>query len=566
MSYPKGNTLRTVVLLLCALCLPPAEAAPRRERLALRHTSLELPGAPAAIVPADLDGDGFRDLAVVVAYTEWDEISIEESAEMDDVEGLVEVLTIIPALFDRRELWVFAGSADGTFTAAAAPLDLPSSVLSLAAGPPGHPILVLRDGGLSELRLENGKLRLQGLVEERSLLARTESFLPDLGLVHDLDGDGRGDVLFPTDHGATVFLSGEGGLRTEPAARLVYPEAGRGGELVRHHPLPEVRDLDGDGLPDLVLLHPRERFERFHVLRNSGGGRFEPPRAPLGEPPPERYRAPVDEAEFVDEAGEERKRQRGRPRVVYFGDLDGDGVAEYVTEEDLSAEDAGFRKGLKEAKRPPFRYRFYRSGTDFERTAEPYAELIALGYAFGGDEDDMFLPGGFEDLNGDGRSDLVTLTLDFSLFQAVRILATKSISVGLDFHIFCQDERGSFREVRDLDLSGKFRLNLNNLTLGQLSQFAGDFDGDGRLDFLQMGRGKDVTIHRGREDCFYAAQPDLVLRLEEAPRDLALVRVEDYDADELSDLLVIQPQRNDENAATLPVRLDVYLSGGEGER
>ena len=65
------------------------------------------------MVAADLNGDGLRDLAVVLAFTRWGEIGVEESVEMDDVEGLVEVLTVIPSLVDHRELRVFAGRPGG---------------------------------------------------------------------------------------------------------------------------------------------------------------------------------------------------------------------------------------------------------------------------------------------------------------------------------------------------------------------------------------------------------------------------------------------------------------------
>jgi FG-GAP-like repeat len=158
----------------------------------------------------------------------------------------------------------------------------------------------------------------------------------------------------------------------------------------------------------------------------------------------------------------------------------------------------------------------------------------------------------------------VTLTLDFSILQAVRILTVKSLSVGLDFHVWCQGGDGRLRPVGGLDLSGKFRLDLSNLRLGQLSQFAGDFDGDGRADFVQMGRGRKVTIHRGRAGCSYPSAPDATVELAEEPRDLSLARVEDLDGDGRTDLLVIQPQRRGEPGVSRPVRLDLYLSGDGG--
>jgi hypothetical protein len=542
-----------VVLSLLLLALP---AAARREKLALRAESLELPGAPSAVVAADVNGDGMRDLAVVLAFTRWGEIGVEESVKMDDVEGLVEVLTVIPALLDRRELRVFLGRPGGGFDPAARSLALEPSVLSLEAGPPGAPVIALTDEGLSALRLRDGQLAFEPLAQERPVLAGTGTFLPNLGLVKDLDGDGQGDVLLPTAEGASVYLSGPEGLRS--ASRLRFPLdalQGRAGRtLSRFHPLPEVKDVNGDKLPDLVLRHASGAWKGFRVLRNLGGGRFAEAAAPLGE-----Y---------------QEDRSDG-PEVTFFGDLDGDGRAEYVTQEERGpGEDAGMREEMKHAKRPKFLFRLHRSRPDLGMEPKPFQQFEAEGYAFdtgGGDEGgggdgmqvDMKMPGGFQDLNGDGRMDLIALTLDFSMLQAVKILTVQRIGIGIDFHVQCQGPGAKFAPVQGLDLSGKFNLNLNNMKIGQISQFAGDYDGDGRADFTQMGRGRTVTIHRGRADCSYPAQPDLAIELREAPRDLALIQVRDLDGDELADLLVIQPQTIKEAGVTPPVRLDLYLSRGE---
>ena len=538
-----------------------AEAGARPATLALRPVSIELPAAPAAILPADLDGDSIQDLVVAVAYTEWDQLGIEESAEMDGVEGLVEVLTIVPALTDRREVRFYRGDGDGGYRDAedrdAGTLALDRSVLSLFAGPPGMPIVALTDAGVAALRRRpSGELVLEPVIEDRPVIAGSGAFIPDLGLARDADGDGRADLLLPADDGVAVYLAGDGGFSSRPAVRRALPSDRRSRlGLVRHVPLPVLRDADGDRRPDLLLPHHELGWGRFHVLRNAGGGRFATAIGPLvrGEPGSDEidgdaeYR-PADDVDFV-----------------FFGDLDGDGKAEYVTQRELGDDDGGWRKENKEAKNPPFLYRFHRSRADLGVEPEPYFELEAVGYAFDtGGEDDVRLPGGFQDLDGDGRLDLIALTLDFSVLQAVRILTVRSLSVGLDFHVWCQDGDGRLRPVGGLDLSGKFRLDLNNLRLGQLSQFAGDFDGDGRADFVQMGRGRKVTIHRGREGCFYPPDPDATVELAEEPRDLSLARVEDLDGDGLTDLLVIQPQRRGETGVSRPVRLDLYLSG-DGE-
>ena len=100
------------------------------------------------------------------------------------------------------------------------------------------------------------------------------------------------------------------------------------------------------------------------------------------------------------------------------------------------------------------------------------------------------------------------------------------------------------------------------LRLGQLSQFAGDFDGDGVRDFVQIGRGRTVSIHRGDDGCSYPEKPDLVVKLDEEPKNLALVRVDDFDLDGLADLVVLQPQPRERDGSSTPVRLDLYSSRG----
>ncbi|MEM1178996.1 MAG: VCBS repeat-containing protein [Acidobacteriota bacterium] len=554
MRIPSSWPATGLCLCLSLAAVPHVDAA-RREKLELRRTAIELPGAPAVVLPADLDGDGDRDLVIALAYTEWDQLSFEESTEMQGIEGLVEVMTIVPALTDRRELRVFLADPDaaGGFRAAGDAVPLGTDVLSFALGPANWPVVALTDRGISNLRLDaEGRPVLDPVLEGRPVLAGTGALYPELALVHDLDGDGDRDLLLPTADGLAVYPE-RGGLWNEAADRLRLPHDDRRARrrgFERLYPLPRVEDVTGDGLLDLGFLSHSSGWRGLSVLPGLGGGRFGAPIEPLDVDP------------FPDEVA-----------VIHVGDLDGDGRAEYVTQENLATEDAGMRQGMREAKRPPFRYRLYRSQADLTAVAEPYRQFEALGYTLsegggeGGRDDDneesvgVSIPGGIQDLDGDGRRDLIALTLDFSMLQAVRILTTRTISIGLDFHLHCQGEDGQFRPVPDLDLSGRFKLNLDDVRLSQLSLFNGDFNGDGRADFVQLGRGKTVSIHAGQPGCVYPKKPDLTLRLREEPRDLALVEIEDIDGDGLSDLRIVHPNKIDEPGVTPPVRLDLYLSG-----
>ena len=84
----------------------------------------------------------------------------------------------------------------------------------------------------------------------------------------------------------------------------------------------------------------------------------------------------------------------------------------------------------------------------------------------------------------------------------------------------------------------------------------------GEADFVHLGRGKQLTIHRGQPGCRYAVKPDLVVELEEEPQDLGLVEIEDFDGDGLSDLSVTRLLPAERQDVSAPVVLDLYLSGG----
>lgn len=559
----KLATKTGIALLLTAFG---AAGGTKAEKVRLDARSLELPGAPAAVVATDLDGDGREDLAVAVVYTVWEELGIAETVEMDEVEGLVEVLTIVPALMDHRELHLYRGTAEGGYEPWGEPLPLDPSVLSMEAGPEGFPLLALTDDGISVLRVgENGASRLEPWIDERPALAGTVTFLKDLGLLQSLGGAATPDLLIHTLQGYALYLDPWSEDSPERSGLVPLPELDLSPQpRTLHVPLPEVRDVDGDGLADLLVPHPERLWADFRLFLNRGGGAFQGPLDPL---------EPLRLAREKEEKGREEEDEKEEDEdaeptyaeeVEYFGDLDGDGRAEYVTVQEVDKGGGdGMRAEMDEAKRPLLRYRLYRQVPGLGPAAEAFATFEAEGYAFGG-SDTMPLPGGFRDLDGDGRLDLVTINLEFSLMQVVRVMAVKSFSMGLDFNVLCQGASGppAYRLIEGLDLSGRFNLNLNNLKVSQLSQFAGDFDGDGRADFLQMGRGKKVTLHLGREGCRYPTDPDLTLVLDEEPKDLSLVQVKDFDGDGLADLLVMQPRPAPEPGVSPPVRLDFYLSGG----
>src|SRR5262245_10077593 len=243
---------------ISTLAATAATAAPRP--LALRHLGLNLPGPPAAIVSADLDRDGRRDLLIVVAYTRWGSIST------DRVEDAIAVTEVVPALFDMREARAFLAVPGGGFRAAGPPLPLPTTVLSAEAGPPSHPVVALTDDGLSEIRLsrEGGveTLVLEPLLAEPTAYAGAGSILADLDVVRDVDGDGLLDAVIPGRDGIAIHRGEAGGFAAEASfrARLPGDEPGATiGQARREIPTVRVEDADGDGRADLVVTRQGDR-------------------------------------------------------------------------------------------------------------------------------------------------------------------------------------------------------------------------------------------------------------------------------------------------------------------
>jgi len=534
----------TLAAVLCGATLV-AAAAPRKQPLELGHVRLRLPGAPAAMLSTDIDSDGRQDLLLVLAYTELESIGI------DRIEEMVQISTVIPALFDRRELRLYQIDERGRFEQSGPALALPPDVVSLAPGPAFAPALALTDRGVSAVRLDEtaeAGLRLEPLIEARSVLRGVRAFFSDLVWTADLNGDGQRDVLFPSRRGLAIYLAGEAGFDAEPRQQLLLPGDLQitGGSARRDYPLPEIQDIDGDGFADLIVRFRRNGIDELHLLLGSGDGRFAPAFSESTTNCPQQpTRVPVPAA------GDEWE---------HFGDLDGDGRAEVVGVREIKRKKDGLMASLKEAKKPRQQILVHRLGDDLVPEAEPWEQFEIVGHA---GFDLQTMQGGqlFRDLDGDGRADLIAVTLDFSLFQALKVITSRRISIGLDFHIWRQEEDGRFQQVEGLDLSEKLKLNLNNLQLGRMAQFIGDFDGDHRIDFVHLGRGKQITIHRGQVGCRYAKKPDLVLTLEEEPQDLGLVRVRDFDADGRADIAITRVLPVERQDVTPPVQLDFYLSG-----
>ncbi len=93
------------------------------------------------------------------------------------------------------------------------------------------------------------------------------------------------------------------------------------------------------------------------------------------------------------------------------------------------------------------------------------------------------------DVNGNGRPDVVTASVQTGLWGIVRALINRSVDVRFHFHLSGAD--GSFTDKPDFKRDISFKFNLRGLTpRGFLPSLQGDFNGDGLPDAL-YGRDSD---------------------------------------------------------------------------
>ena len=391
-DYAPGEPLRRKIsrrILLATTLISALAAAGSARDLSpgFFDQSLPLPGMPAAVLSADMTGDGIEDLVILVAYRTWDDVSTVEQTTFDDIEGMVEGMTVVTALLDKRELRVYPGREGMGFDASLPALELDTSVHALATGHPAEPLIAITDQGVAAVRGfdgAGGAPALEPLLELETSLTGSGSFYSQLSFLEDLDGDGLPDLLLPTATGWVVYAGTPDGFEARPSATLTEPEPESRSEDDEgedhdksenddddgrpphpRHRLPTVRDVSGDGLLDLLVLNAGRRRSPVVYL---GTGEL-------------RFGAPI-EIELAAQAAEDEE-------IVFLGDLDGDASPELVSQQEHELpDDAGWRQEVAEAKRPHFTYRLYRLDQDLAVAKEPHHTFQAIGYTFEGQEED----------------------------------------------------------------------------------------------------------------------------------------------------------------------------------
>jgi hypothetical protein len=530
--------------LLCLVVFA-APTAAEVSNTRMQSSVWEAPGVPVRRQIVDLDDDGRQELLIQVEGEFWD-----SAGDTRLVDGK-KVHVTFPILLERRSLHRLVLGDQGWHPTGPG-LTLEQTAFALEDGPPFAPSLLFEANGVSAIRwdAENDKLFLERLIEISWPIDRVREFPGVTSWTSDFNGDGRRDLILPGLSGYEIYLARENSFPETADTKLpdptfMEPSAGRWPAL----PIPRLVDLDGDGRIDLVFRGSLDAGpEGLIVQMGHGDGNFDPPvmtRYSCFPPPPSTREDEEPKWSFGD-----------------LIDLNRDGRFELVLQHERRPEKDGIRASLRAARDPEFLLAIHEFDTENRFRPQPARRLEFTGYPVTGSWAD-FSSGMFRDLDGDERPDLVTITLDFSMLQAVRIVTTKKLSIGVNFQVRRQEEDGSFTPVPSGGLQDKLKVDLGDFELRRIAQFSGDLDGDGFVDFVKTKPGRTIDVHRGSDNARYPESPDLVLDLDRSLQNAESLEIVDLDGDGHDDIWVVETEAVEEAGVTPKNWLVIHRSKAE---
>jgi len=474
----------SATMLLLAMTLTTADA---------KYVEVELkPGGDRqTVLSDDLDGDGHDELVLLGGR----DVSIFFLAD-----GVIPSAPQVTVRLDDDVVFIDLGDVDGDDARELVTLS-PSGVRAISFSG----------------RRAGAPTDVAGLEVERIALHAVPAL--DVGwndILVEIDGAGGEDAVLPTDDGYRVLLRTDDGFRPAglvPALPSGTIELSKGSDLgvvEQTVVMPRLYfgDVDGDGAAEALTFDGRT--VRAYARPEAGGPDALWPRRLA------KTLYTVDSTLAEDLFAS---------RNVRLEDLDATGRSLLMVVRSLDG-----RLDI-----------FAGAGGD-----DPFTERRSLRL------DGWILPPKLIDLDGDARVDLLLPTVDaIDLLQLMKIFLSRTFR--MRYSIFMNREGVRYRRtpdvVRELVLPLEYQTSGGDMQVENqmVYSFDGDFDGDGRKDFLTRPTPTELFIHRGttgEDGATFDEKPTWTRRIADSKDFLTIrPRLCDLNADGKTDLLLLYDAR-----------------------
>jgi hypothetical protein len=475
----------------------------RADTSQLKPERLRVPGRVLGLRAEDVNGDGKRDLVVAFAVGR------------------------APSVGKRIALFLDRNGAYGSDPDQV--LEPPRSTAFIDLGDvdaDGKRALIYADThGLSAARLEGGKFETtpKPLARAVGLLALPDDDdLPFYDVMRDWDGDKKDEILLPLVEGMALITRAADGTWQRATNLRVSARANYGIRAEQYEPrlrnfsaratyvVPEltVADYDGDGKPDLFAVLE-------DVLEVHKGG------VPT-------VFTPVPVARHYLGVRSDQEIQRGAHVHTTVRDLNGDGVADLIVNK--------ITGGLGQMRAQTGVY-FGKKGGGYDPpqqllSREGFSGAISLA-----------------DLDGDGKPDLVMPHVSVGLSEMARALLSKKMLVGWEAR---RNHGKGFDSdpatVKEVDLA----VDTSQLAdvEGMYPSVEGDFDGDGKRDFVAPNGADQVAVWRGGGKELIAESPQAIVHVTPS----RFYQVVDLDGDKKADVVLFYRGRAELSSSIVVLR------------
>lgn len=397
-------------------------------------------------------------------------------------------------------------------------LALPDDVIALDSD--GRALYALTPDGIA--RWQPGSNQFELVAKATSLFQLRPRHLVPFSFLSDVDGDEDLDVVLPDFRGVRLFLHQADGSFTKGPI-LDVPAIAHHQEYNRRITYRPVRlyflDADGDGVRDAAAV----RGGIMLFFAGTGPGAYAPGKEiPLGLGITERFLGDDVGGVDVDHTDQTWK------RVVAVADFDGSGRADLFTH---TVESQGL--------------------FDKSHVLQLHAGKNGKGFSFGNETGDRIDTNVvldtpvFEDVNGDGRMDFGTYSVDFGVGTIFNWLVSGTIDLEVAYYALGEDGRYGAEPSRREEVEVAFDLSSGKPTVPPW--LLADVDGDGRKDLVLGEDDSKLQVFLGNGSAELFAETPVVTETRLPGNGRDLVSALDVNADGKTDVVLRYGKVDGEN-------------------